>query len=231
MSLCGTCSRAALLRYGARCVTRSFRGASAVFGTLTERAVVPIISFGTLPSPQMEPGPPLQPAPGLSPARVLPLSEAGDTHRAAGPRSCWRAQLRECGGPAEACCAHGVRGGVLPRQPLGQRMAPRTHRPAGAARRPPFLEGKSEGSDCNFKDSARLPLLATPAGLCLAASLRPLPAHPRLGGRCRTRCDLQALGWAARCHQRGLLPFCGGFTEAGSRPSETVAEDVSRRLS
>lgn len=50
---------------------------------------------------------------------------------------------------------------------------------------------------------------------------RPFPALPHLGGRCRTRCDLRALGWPPAVTGVGCF-LCRGFTEAGSRPSETV---------
>ena len=129
---------------------------------------------------------------------MLPPYEAGDTHRAAGPRSWLRAQLRECGGPAEACC-----GVSFPDKPWA----------TGAARWPPFLEGKSEGSDCNFKDSARLPLLAMPAGPSLPFPASGAVAEPGVTSGLR----------AGPLTVTGMGCFlCGGFTEAGSRPSETA---------
>ena len=100
------------------------------------------------------------------------------------------------------------------------------------ARQPPFLEGKLEGSDCNFKDSARLPPRPRPpASAWHPHSPKALPSSPllscppRLGDCGRTRCDLWGPGLGC------LLSFCGGFTEVGSRPSETIGGDVSQRLS
>ena len=176
------------------------------------------------------------PAPGLSPLTCAsPLMRLGTptAHRAAGSGSCLRAWLRGRGGPCSGSLCSRGRGGGCPSQttpgPVDGRRDSSSRR---AARRPPFLEGKLEGSDCNFKDSARLPPRPRPlASAWHPHCRRPFPPSPllscppRLGDCGRTGCDLWGPGLGC------LLSFCGGFTEVGSWPSETIGGDVSRRLS